>query len=483
MPILTSQSPAQAADVVVAGTGFAATFFLHELLSRSRPDLRVIVLERGDFQDHATLIENRFDAPPSENYYRQSAESEKIWTFKLGFGGGSNCWWGNTPRMLPADFETMSRFGQGVDWPFGYDELEPYYAQAEALMAISGMESPHMPMSAAYPLPPHRPTMTDVLLAKAWPGLHGPMPTARASQNTPNRPRCCANGVCGLCPVQSKFTVLSDMMSVYEDPRVECLVGVEVTELDVEGGAVRGLVWRNGAGEEGVVRGDHVVLATNALFNGAILRASNDPSPLAGRRLNEQVAITARVYMDGVDSYQGSTSVTGLGLQLYADEERRKSLAAGLLEINNYGPMRGRPDRWRQVQHVRVVYEDVPQDANEVLPGDDTDRRVISNHLGYGDYTRRAIERGPEDIAKIFAALPVEEVVFEQVAPTESHIQGTTCMGNDPSSSVCDADGLHHRWRDLRILGSSLFPTCPPANPTLTLSALALRAAQRMETI
>jgi len=59
-------------------------------------------------------------------------------------------------------------------------------------------------------------------------------------------------------------------------------------------------------------------------------------------------------------------------------------------------------------------------------------------------------------------------------------VQCTTPMGLDPATSVVDADLRHHRVRNLLVLGASVFPTCPPANPTLTLSALSTRAARRL---
>jgi len=53
-------------------------------------------------------------------------------------------------------------------------------------------------------------------------------------------------------------------------------------------------------------------------------------------------------------------------------------------------------------------------------------------------------------------------------------------MGNDPESSVVDRHLVHHQVRNLMVLGGSAFPTCSPANPTLTLSALSLWAAQAL---
>lgn len=467
----------------MAGTGFAATFFLSRLLRTARSDLRVAVLERGSFVDHMTQIE-RHGSPElaATNFYKASGDPDKTWNFSVGFGGSSNCWWGNTPRMLPADFEMRTRFGQSVDWPFSYDELEPYYGEAERLMQISGAPFPAAPMSSPYPLPPHHPSKPDELLAKAWPGLHGPMPTARASRNIATRPQCCANGVCALCPIQAKFSILTDMIPVYDDPRVQCFTDCEVRSVITKGGRARGFAWTSSDGQSGEIMGDHLVLAANALFNPAILQRSGDTSPLLGQRLHEQIGIKARVYFDGVDAFQGSTSVTGVGLQLYDDPERRKIMAAALLELDNVGPMRAEPGRWRQVQSVRLVYEDLPQDKNHVRLGTEDDRPV-AHFAGMSDYAAKAIARSEEDLGRIFASLPVERIVFEGQMPTESHVQGTTVMSHDPADSVVDQDGLHHHWRDLRVLGSSLFPTGAPANPTLTLAAHALRAADRMAAI
>jgi choline dehydrogenase-like flavoprotein len=53
-------------------------------------------------------------------------------------------------------------------------------------------------------------------------------------------------------------------------------------------------------------------------------------------------------------------------------------------------------------------------------------------------------------------------------------------MGRDSETSVVDRDLIHHRVRNLLVLGGSAFPTAAPANPTLTISALSLRAAREM---
>lgn len=57
---------------------------------------------------------------------------------------------------------------------------------------------------------------------------------------------------------------------------------------------------------------------------------------------------------------------------------------------------------------------------------------------------------------------------------------GSTVMGNDPRTSVVDGYQVHHAVRNLLVLGSGTFPTMAPANPTLTISALAVRAADHI---
>ena len=55
-----------------------------------------------------------------------------------GAGGTTLHWLGNTPRMLPHDFQMQTRYQQGKDWPITYDDLMPYYDMAENEIGIAG---------------------------------------------------------------------------------------------------------------------------------------------------------------------------------------------------------------------------------------------------------------------------------------------------------------------------------------------------------
>lgn len=468
-------------DVIVIGTGFASSFFLRKFIDLRGAQVRILVLERGPLRPHAERLATRLqpnDERPGD-YYRAEGMKAKDWNFSIAFGGSSNCWWGNTPRFLPADFAIATRFGHGRDWPLGYDAIEPFYTEAEQLMLIAGSADgyPH-PRSAPFPLPAHNLSVPEQVLREAYPETFFPMPSARASRNTPTRARCCANDVCSLCPVDAKFTIENGLGDVYRSENVTLMTGALVHSLETAGGKVTGVEYTHD-GEQKRALGDLVVLGANALFNPTILANSGMDHPLLGKRLHEQYGLVGDAYLDGMESFQGSTSVTGIGTMLWDDEERRRTLAPALFETKSVGMMRLEPGRWRQVLPIRLVYEDIPSDENFVAT-DPADRdKPIARFNGYSDYTMRSAERAQADLAKLLAPLPVERVELRPVS-TEAHIQGTTVMGAAAADSIVDADCLHHRYRNLLVLGSSVFPSCSPANPTLTIAALSLRAAQRL---
>ena len=70
-------------------------------------------------------------------------------------GGLAMHWGGVTPRFSPEDFRTKSLFGVGTDWPISYDDLDPFYQEAEELMGVAGEQGPRTmdPRSKPFPMP------------------------------------------------------------------------------------------------------------------------------------------------------------------------------------------------------------------------------------------------------------------------------------------------------------------------------------------
>jgi choline dehydrogenase-like flavoprotein len=469
-------------DVILVGSSFASSFFLHRYLRRANPSARILVLERGELRDHRWQLAHRDQLEREAVASYRGERSSKPWVFRVVFGGSSNCWWACTPRFLPEDFRLQSTYGVGRDWPITYDDLEEYYCEAEEIMSVSGPDdgSP-WPRSRPYPQPPHRFSDPDRLFKRRFPDAFFQQPAARPSRAlVTGRPRCCANGVCSRCPIDSKFTILNTLFDLYQDdPRVTLLTGAKVVALDVANDRVTGVRYEFG-GAEHVARADLVALGANALFNPFLLLRSGLSDGPAGRGLTEQISRDVVVDLAGVDNFQGSTSITGLGYMLYAGAHRRDR-AAALMESWNVPLLRDERGRWRQRLKLTFIYEDLPQPDNRVAVGSDSSK-PDAEYSAPSSYALRGVAALEHDLARVLDALPVERYsIIEPTAPSsEGHNLATTVMGDDPATSVVDRNLIHHRVRNLVVLGGSVFPTIAPANPTLTICALSLRAADRL---
>ena len=466
-------------DLILVGTGFASTFFLKRWLASAPPGARVRVLERGQLDPHAWQVANRRNSSFEGEAHVERGGHKKEWVYVIGFGGGSNRWWACTPRMLPSDFRTQTMYGIGRDWPVDYDELEPFYAQVEDAMSVAGpSDDTPFRRSTPYPQPPHLATEPERLLAEALPGKFFRQPCARTRRATKKRRVCCASGVCSICPIDVKFSVQNELADVYEDERVELTFGAMVTGVVREAGEVVGVSYEEG-GREQEARGDLVVLGANAIFNAHILLRSGFEHPMLGKRLVEQVGRNVVVYLDGVDNFQGSTSVTGHGYMLY-DGEHRRERAAALIETFNIPDLRRDHGRWRQKLHLKFIYEDLPSEESTVSVDRADPNVAVTRFGGHSEYTQRGLDALEAQLPDVLAPLPVESIEVRSLNKTEAHILGTTVFGDDPATSVLDRNLIHHEQRNLVVLGSGCFPGAPPANPTLTLSALALRAAEHL---
>ena len=120
-----------------------------------------------------------------------------------------------------------------------------------------------------------------------------------------------------------------------------------------------------------------------------------------------------RIDLRGVDNFQGSTSITGLGYMLYSGDHRRRH-AAALMESWNVPVLRDERGKWRQRVQLTFIYEDLPQSANRVTTGSDPTRPVVQ-YRAPSDYTTRAIAALESELPRVVDALPVER--FQIVQP------------------------------------------------------------------
>ncbi|WP_119303048.1 GMC oxidoreductase [Dongia deserti] len=478
--MIIDELPDRQYPVVVVGTGFGALFFVHKLL-QLQPATKVLMLERGPFRSWETQVAEGHNSHIRSDETFKATGIPKFWNFTIAYGGGTNCWGANTPRMHPNDFRQGTLYGRGQDWPLSYDDLEPYYSAAEQIMDISGPDDLHRitPRSLPYPQPPHRLSAVDRIMKTAQPDMHFALPSARSRVATKQRPQCCASFDCEHCPIGAKFTVHNGFAHIMDATNVLTLVEAEVIELERSSpSAISGVRFR-WRGREHRVGCDVCVLGANAIHSPAILLRSGFDDPLLGRGLNEQLGVAVEVLLDGLDSMDGSTISTGANYAFYDGPFRAERGAIFMVFDNDfpYG-LRKEFGRWRQTLSIRSAIADELNDENRVSVNEQGE--AVVHYVGNSAYTERALEHYLEHLPQVLAPLPVERIVDKGLRRTQSHVQGTLRMGARPADSVVDDGQIHHHVRNLVVVGTSVMPTCPPVQPSLTAAALSLRAADLM---
>lgn len=338
-------------------------------------------------------------------------------------------------------------------------------------MEIAGGGSEHiLPRSQPFPFPPHTPSRSDVTLQASHP-LWVPVPTARS--NGGSRPMCCSNGICDRCPIDSKFTILNGI-GHFEHDGCFLLSEHEVREVTVEAGVAKSVAVQ-GSTQSFEINANLIALGTNAIFNAAILMRSGFTSPVLGRYLHEQVGYTIQVDTP-IKNFFGGSAITGHGYHFYHDFDRTNAAAVLLENFNVPASIRPTKNRWTERLTLKLVAEDVPNSENRV---ELKDGEVMINWPGHSAYARQGIDNVLGNLDQLIPA-EIEDVIHLGEASTEAHILGTTRMGQSVQTSVVDDTLRTHEVSNVVCLGAGAFPSSSPANPTLTLSALSVRAARSL---
>src|SRR5258708_28617566 len=199
------------ADVVVIGSGVAGAFSAWRLAARG---LRVLVLEAGPRIERGDIVVGFSSSPrfsltagcpnPSwaprpewgagdDSYIVQKGSVVVAFDYLRVLGGTTWHWNAGADRLLPADYRTKSTFGVGEDWPISYQDIEPYYVEAEREMGVSGGEGRNSPRSEPYPMPVLPLSYADQTISARLRPIRlsvAHRPSARHSLPYDGRPQC-----------------------------------------------------------------------------------------------------------------------------------------------------------------------------------------------------------------------------------------------------------------------------------------------------
>jgi choline dehydrogenase-like flavoprotein len=508
-------------DVIVVGTGAGGGTLAHTLANAGR---RILMLERGNFlpretdnwQPESVFVDGRYISP--ETWY--DADGHPFQPQVHYFVGGATKLYGAALyRLRPQDFEELKHVdGVSPAWPLSYADFEPYYTKAEWLYQVHGehgADPTEGPWSKQYPAPPvsHEPRIREIVDGMTAAGYHPfPAPCGILLDETDRaRSHCIRCAWCDgyPCLVHAKSDAETiAVRPVLDLPNVTLLVDAEVVRLETDdtGRMITSVVVRRDGNEERY-RGNVVVLSAGASQSAKVLLASaNDRHPSGLANGSDQVG---RNYM-----FHNSKAVVALAKECN-DTVFQKTLAlndfylgagdyhwpVGNIQMvgkSNAQAMKGEEPKLTRLaphwsldevaQHAVdfwLTTEDLPMPDNRVTLEPDGNMhlaykstndeeagrlyhelKVLLNHIGMSQH--HVLDKN----FYMHMSIPIAGV---------AHQVGTCRFGDDPATSVLDANCRAHEVDNLYVVDTSFFPSIGAVNPALTAMANAIRVGEHID--
>jgi choline dehydrogenase-like flavoprotein len=507
-------------DVIVIGSGAGGGTLVHHLAPSGK---RILLLERGDWltrepqnwlaQD--VFVDNRYVS--ADTWYDAKGEAFQPQVHYF-VGGATKLYGAALYRLRAEDFgELRHHDGLSPAWPIGYDEMEPYYTQAEQLYQVHGArgEDPtEPPASAPYPFPAvsHEPRiqqLSDDLAAAGHHPFHAPCGIMLDEGNMPfsacvRCPDC--DGFPCLVHAKSDAEVLAvrpalehDNVTLMTNARAVALrtnsAGSAVTEVEVDH-----------EGERQTFGADIVVVSCGAANSAKLLLSSaSDKHPNGLANGSDQVG---RNYM-----FHNSQAVLALS------EEENPTVFQKTLGVNDYyfasdafeypmgniqmvgksqapmfrgekpietklAPTRSLEEVARHAVDFWLSTEDLPRPENRVTVDDQG--RVT---LAYKPTNETPKERLFHQLKSMLGHMGLHQdhllprhAYLKNEIPVAgcAHQAGTCRFGQDADTSVLNVDCQAHELDNLYVVDTSFFPSIGAVNPALTAMANALRVGDHL---
>jgi choline dehydrogenase-like flavoprotein len=503
-------------DLIIIGTGAGGGTLARKLAPSGK---RILLLERGDYvkrepdnwSTRAVNVLGKYQT--KETWLDKDGKSLHPHT-NYCVGGNTKFYGAALFRMRKEDFGEVKHHG-GISpaWPITYDEMEPYYTEAERLYQVHGergVDPTDPPASAPYPHLPvsHEPRiqkLSDDFKRLGLNPFHVPL-GIRLDERNPRKSACIRCTTCDghPCLVQAK----SDAQTLGVDPalehsNVELVTNsyVSYLETDASGKRVtRVHVERDGQKES--YSADIVVASAGAINSAALLlRSKSDKHP---RGLANGSDAVGRHYMGHVNS-----------VVLAISREPNPTVFQKTLAINDFYFA---SNEWEfPMGHISFVgkmdADTLSAGAPKLVPGmtleimakhsldfwltsedlPDPDNRVTLSKDGKItlSYTPNNLEGHNRLVAKLKSMLraidcqehllPLQLFVGQRIPLAGvAHQNGTIRFGDDPRTSALDPDCKSHEVDNLYVVDASFFPSSGAVNPALTIMANALRVGDHL---
>ncbi len=504
--------------IIIVGSGVAGATLARQLLKTDN-DYHITIFEAGpDFKpgDYRIWLDQLM---ARGDLYREFVDDPRTENEHFGLrgsrlfmkGGTTNHWGGLTPRFKPEDFELKSRTGFGVDWPISYDDMAPYYAEAEVLLGITGDSENDDPprYGARYPFPPTAFTLGDALIIEALENRdisYGHMSIARDGN------RCITTGTCNYCPVNARYTALYDLARLQDehDDKLTLKTESPVTGILMDGKhRARGVRYLNlETGTPESMEADVVIVCGGTIESAKLLLSSanndwtdgigNDAGQLGRHLIGHPVMGASGVRPANPDKLHGELGFTSLISRHFDSPEyqhRGKMWFSGNVGATSSLERQLLSNVPRADMDISLSSEmrislggemeqfDSPE--NRVSLGSGTTRHGLPTteiEVGVHEVNIKTRQEHVQTFVEILKAAGCKEDSIETdvMNPDGAHASSTCRMSSSDADGVVNPDLQVHGTDNLYVCSNAVFPSIAAANPTLTVSALAVRLAEHI---
>jgi choline dehydrogenase-like flavoprotein len=507
-------------DVIIIGSGAGGGTLAHHLAPSGK---RILLLERGgwlpqekeNWSSQDVFVDNRYVS--NEAWINKSGND-----FQPGIhyyvGGATKMYGAALYRLRKEDFgELRHHDGISPAWPIGYEELEPYYTQAEHLYQVHGArgEDPtEPPASAPYRFAPvsHEPRVQqlhDDLARAGYQPFHAPCGILLNEADIPFS-TCVRCAECDGFPCLVHAKADAEVIAVRPAlafPNVRLLTNARACRLETNsnGSAVTGVVVEH-EGRLETYQADVVVVSCGAANSARLLLMSateKHPKGLAngsdqvGRNymFHNAAAVLAVSREPNHTRYQ---KTLGLNDFYFGSEEFDYPLGNIQMLGKSQAPMYRGEKRIAKLAPMGALdyiadhavdfwlsTEDLPRPDNRVSVEPHTDRI----RLCYTPTNQEPTKQLYNKFKSMLGHLDMQEDTLlrrsfymenEMDVGAVAHQAGTCCFGDDPKTSVLDRDCKAHQLDNLYVVDTSFFPSIGAVNPALTAMANALRVGDHL---
>ena len=517
-PVDTPQEQPQAlpteadeVDCVVIGLGAGGAPLLARL---AMAGLKVVALEAGPWHDAKKDFATDEQAQDFLfwNDERLAAGQDPLAMGRnnsgTGVGGSTLHYTAYTPRPLPDDLHLKRDFGRGEDWPFGYEELEPYYEELEGFLGISGPTPyPWGPTRRkGYPLAPLPLNGAAQLMVRGAaklgimtsPAANAALSARYYQEGVGWREACTNRGFCQAgCSNGAKASMDVTFIPLAVQHGADIRPNSFVTESERdERGFVTGVVYTQN-GEQQRQRCRHLFLCGGSVETPRLLLLNELAltSGQVGRNLMAHPGV--QVWGTFEDAVRPNKGIPG-GL-ISQDTHRPKDAdfvggyllqSIGVMPVTFAGqvargrklwgqPLRDYMRNYNHVAGINILGDCLPHADNFMELAEEKDARGLPKprlHFTAQENEQRMNAHAEKIMRGIWEAAGATDIwAFGRYA----HVIGTARMGLSGDDAVVDANGRAFDVPNLYISDNSTFPSALSVNPALTIMALSLRTADK----